>query len=70
MGAADDGLRFRGKYRVPSARLAGWNYAVAGWYVVAVCVKPHRARLGDIVAGEVRLSPVGLMVAEEWQRTP
>jgi REP element-mobilizing transposase RayT len=60
---------FRNKYRIPSARLRGWDYTSAGWYFVTICIKNRVPCLADIVEGTVRLSPIGKIVAEEWQKT-
>jgi REP element-mobilizing transposase RayT len=62
--------RFKGKYRVESTRLPGWDYAGAGWYFVTICTRNHECLFGDIVDGEMRLSSIGEIVAEEWQKTP
>lgn len=56
-------------YRRSSIRLPWWDYSQAGWYFVTVCTKDRRCVLGEIVEGEVVLSPAGLVVEEEWQRT-
>jgi len=60
---------FRNKYRIPSARLRGWDYASAGLYFVTICIKNRVPCLAEIVEGTVRLSPIGEIVAEEWQKT-
>ncbi len=60
---------FRNRYRIPSTRLAGWDYTSPAWYFVTICVKDRRPCLAEIVAGEVRLTPAGLIVAEEWAKT-
>ncbi len=62
--------KFRGRYRVESARLQGWDYRAAGWYFVTVCTKDRVPFFGDVINGEMVLSPIGRIVAEEWQRTP
>ena len=61
--------RFKGKYRIPSARLTGWDYASAGWYFVTLVTHVRLPYFGEIVRGEMRLSPIGEIVAEEWQKT-
>ena len=63
------GMRFGGRYRVETARLRGWDYGAAGWYFVTVCTRGRRRWLGDVVAGEVRLSEAGVIVAEELRNT-
>lgn len=56
-------------YRRSSIRLPWWDYSQAGWHFVTVCTKDRRCVLGEIVEGKVVLSPAGLVVEEEWQRT-
>nr|MBC7245035.1 transposase [Chloroflexota bacterium] len=60
---------FQGKYRVPSARLKGWDYTSSGLYFVTICTKERIPFLGDIVNGEMHLSSIGEIVAEEWRKT-
>jgi len=60
---------FKGKYRVESARLRGWDYSTAGSYFITVCTKGLKCFLGEVVDNQVYLSSVGQIVAEEWQRT-
>ncbi len=69
MAQCESNNLFRNQYRIPSARLRGWDYTSAGWYFVTICVKNRVPCLADIVDGAVRLSPIGEIVAEEWQRT-
>jgi putative transposase len=63
------GMRFGGRYRIETARLRGWDYGATGWYFVTVCTQGLRRWLGDVVAGEVRLSEAGVIVAEELRKT-
>ena len=60
---------FKGKYRVESTRLRGWDYASAGWYFVTLCTRNRECVWGEVVNGAVRLSPMGEIVAEEWRKT-
>jgi REP element-mobilizing transposase RayT len=62
--------KFKGKYRIESTRLPDWDYAGHGWYFVTLCAWDHICFFGEIVDGEMRLSPIGEIVAQEWQRTP
>ena len=50
---------FKNKYRIESVRLKGWDYANAGWYFVTICTKERECALGEIVASEMYLSPLG-----------
>lgn len=60
---------FCDRYRIESVRLPGWNYASAEAYFVTICTRDRACWLGDVVDGEVRLSEVGKIVAEEWLKT-
>ncbi|MGB2868629.1 MAG: transposase [Bacteroidota bacterium] len=61
---------FRGKYRIESARLEGFDYTSPGSYFVTICTKDRIAWFGDIQKGEMHRSAIGEIVAEEWQKTP
>ncbi len=52
-----------------SVRLNGYDYRRNGLYFVTVCTNRHECLFGTVVDGEVILSAIGRIVAEEWQRT-
>lgn len=60
---------FKNKYRIESARLNGWDYSAEGYYFVTVCTRARVCFLGDVIEAEMRLSPIGEIVAEEWLKT-
>jgi putative transposase len=60
---------YKDKYRVESARLKGWDYSAVGYYFVTICMRDRLCTLGNVIDGVVRLTPVGEIVAEEWQKT-
>ncbi|MBI5712422.1 MAG: transposase [Chloroflexi bacterium] len=60
---------FRNKYRIESTRLRNWDYAGAGWYFVTLCTRNRELFFGDVKEGEMILSPVGEIIAEEWLKT-
>ncbi len=60
---------FKDKYRAESARLKGWDYSSVGYYFVTICTLEKLCTLGAVVDGVMRLSAVGKIVAEEWQKT-
>ena len=62
-------MRFGDGYRVPSARLRGWDYATAGRYFVTICTRDRGCWLGKITDGKVSLSEAGRIVAEELHNT-
>ena len=61
---------FKNKYRIESARLRGYDYSSPGLYFVTICTKNRECFFGDVVNGEMDLSPIGDIVADEWQKTP
>ncbi len=61
--------KFQNKYRIESTRLKGWNYSEDGAYFVTICTKNHEHFFGEIKNGKLELSPIGKIVAEEWQCT-
>jgi REP element-mobilizing transposase RayT len=60
---------FQNRYRVASARLKGWDYSRAGGYFITICTDKRQCHFGHIADGQMRLSPIGDIVAGEWQRT-
>jgi len=61
--------KFQNKYRVPSTRLEGWDYSENGYYFVTICTKDKKHYFGKIENEEMKLSEIGKIVAEEWQKT-
>ncbi len=61
---------FRGKFRVESARMRGFDYASPGSYFVTINTKWMVSWFGDVVGGNMQLSEIGEIVADEWQKTP
>ena len=59
---------FKGRYRIESSRLPGWDYT-RGWYFVTICTAQRRHFFGSVVDSTMQLSVSGGIVAEEWQRT-
>jgi REP element-mobilizing transposase RayT len=61
---------FKNKYRIESARLQGWDYTAAGWYFVTICTQNRECFLGEVVAGEMQLSPIGETASQYWKDIP
>jgi len=66
----DWGPLFRNRYRIPSARLRGWDYRRSGIYFVTICVKGRDRCLGEVTDGRFSASRYGDLVAREWQEIP
>jgi len=62
-------ILYKDKYRALSSRLKGWDYTSAGWYFVTICTQNRMPFFCEIMEGEMHLSPIGQVVAYEWQRT-
>ncbi len=61
---------FQGKYRVESARLRHWDYAGAGWCFVTICTRGGECFLGNVVDGDMHLSPIGEIARQYWAEIP
>jgi len=57
------------QYRRQSNRLSGWDYTSPGYYFVTLCSHDRQPFFGAIVSGEMQLSPIGEIIADEWQKT-
>lgn len=60
---------YKDKYRIESARLKSWDYSAVGYYFVTICTRDKLCTLGNMIDGVMWLSPVGKIVADEWQKT-
>ena len=61
---------FRNRYRIPSARLTGWDYRRPGIYFLTICTLWRDQCLGEGAGGEAIPSDYGKVVAREWQAIP
>ena len=57
---------FKGKYRIPSARLQTWDYSWNGAYFITICTKNRINYFGRIVNREMRLSHLGILADVLW----
>lgn len=62
--------QFQDKYRIESTRWIEWDYSQSGPYFVTICTARMACCLGNIVSRSVKLSRWGVIVQEEWLRTP
>ncbi|MBW7996547.1 MAG: transposase [Candidatus Glassbacteria bacterium] len=53
-----------------SIRLKDYDYASPGAYFVTVCTHVRKRVFGEIVDGRMSLNEFGLIVVEEWKKTP
>ncbi|OUC13344.1 MAG: hypothetical protein B0A82_17815 [Alkalinema sp. CACIAM 70d] len=59
---------YRNQYRVESARHPTWDYSNPGAYFITICTRDRRHFFGRVIQGKMHLSPIGQIIAEEWQR--
>jgi hypothetical protein len=53
-----------------SIRLAGYNYTLPGAYFVTLNTQEHQCIFGELIEGELRLSPIGEIVHRCWINLP
>jgi len=58
--------KFQGKYRIPSARLPGWDYASDGAYFITICTANRHPYFGKISNDAVIYNPVGIIADVLW----
>ncbi len=54
-----DDLYFQGKYRIPSARLKGWDYRNPALYFITICTKDMKLFFGNIKEGKMHFNELG-----------
>jgi len=67
--------KFRDKYRIPSARLRGWDYGSPGLYFVTICTKDRNHYFGEIVVeshgnATLQKTEIGLVAEDHWKKIP
>lgn len=58
--------KFRGRYRIGSKRLKGYDYSLPGEYFITICTGHRKNYFGS---GE-KLTSLGQIVRQEWLKTP
>jgi REP element-mobilizing transposase RayT len=58
--------KFKNKYRIPSNRLRGWNYANNGHYFITIVTANRKPLFGNINNGEMQLNEIGQIVNDQF----
>ena len=58
--------KFKGKYRIPSARLQTWDYGWNGAYFITICTKNRINYFGKIIDRKMQLSHIGIVADVLW----
>ena len=61
---------FKGKYRIKSTRLSGWDYSVDGYYFVTICTKDCVEYFGEIKNEIMGLFNIGCIATKYWNEIP
>lgn len=62
--------KFQNKYRIPSARLQGYDYGQKGAYFITICTHERINYFGEIVNDEMQLNELGQMAEKYWWEIP
>lgn len=62
--------KYRGKYRIPSARWAAWDYGGNAAYFITICTAHREHHFGIIANGAMILAPLGRAAANCWNEIP
>lgn len=62
--------KFKGKYRIASARWAAWDYSNNAAYFVTICIANRAHDFGKIVNGAMKLTPLGQSAQDCWDEIP
>jgi REP element-mobilizing transposase RayT len=62
--------KFKGKYRVASARWPAWDYGRNAAYFITICTANRAPYFGQIVNGETAVTPVGQSARDCWREIP
>jgi len=57
---------FKGKYRVETTWLPGFDYSGEGYYFVTICVMDRDFLLGFVRDGKMYLNEYGMIVQNCW----
>ena len=65
----DSSGKFGGKYLIPSARAAWWDYSAPAAYFITICTAGRAHLFGAVRDDQMILSPLGDIVREEWEKS-
>lgn len=62
--------KFQGKYRIPSARWATWDYGKNAAYFITICTADREHFFGAVVNHTMRLTQLGHAAVDCWNEIP
>lgn len=63
-------IKYKNKYRIPSARLQSWDYGNNGAYFITICTQHREHYFGEIVGNEMQLNEIGNLAQQYWAEIP
>lgn len=63
-------MRFRGKYRIASTRLKGWDYGWDAAYFITICTQDRVCFFGEVQNGEMKWNTSGQIANTIWIKIP
>lgn len=58
------------RFRIPSARLASWDYSINAAYFITICTANRQHFFGRIINTKIHLSKIGEFARECWLKIP
>lgn len=62
--------KFKGKYRIESARLKGYDYSSEGSYFITICVHKMQYFFGHVTNEKMHLNEIGKLAEKFWKEIP
>jgi putative transposase len=62
--------KFKGKYRIESARLKGYDYSSEGSYFITICVHKMQNFFGYVADEKMHLNEIGKLAEKFWKEIP
>ena len=62
--------KYQEKYRIASARLAGWDYGSNATYFITLCTQNRVHAFGEVIDNEVDLNSLGQVAWDCWHAIP
>ena len=62
--------KFKGKYRISSARLQNWDYGWNALYFITICTQNRELFFGEIINHKMQLSEIGELSKKYWFEIP
>lgn len=62
--------KFKGKYRIESARLKGYDYSSEGSYFITICAHKMQHFFGHVADEKMNLNEIGKLAEKFWKEIP